>query len=320
MKNLFYRLSFSGIALLFASAGLLQADVLVLQNGDRLQGQLIEQKDGRVFFETPQLGLLNLDAASVTVEAAEAEAPPAPAAEATEASSEAVAETPTDFQWWEFWRYQTPENWEGEFSLGFSKENASNTTTDFNLGTSLKWQRTELDRFVWKAYYNYEATNNQKDTDEWGISQDYRYDFAERWFVRSFTANETDQISDTRWDIEQIVGIGYRVIDREDMTLNVVPGVGLRYVDQPSPGDGTFWNAEFFQDFEWKVAERLILFEDFTLTGNLEDSDNYQWVTNIGAESPLTERLSLRLVYTYDYDNFVDTTETELTGSAVLKF
>jgi len=297
-----------------------QADTLILQNGDRLQGTYIKTAEGQIHFETPQLGLLTLPADSVTLEVA-SQTPAAPA-QPEDTPDEEVAET--SYPWWQVWNHTLPENWDGEVSAAFVKENDEDSSTDLNLGTKVNWQKSQQEKFAWKTFYNYETTNNVKDTDEWGISQDYRYDFAPRWFLRSNTANHTDQIIDKRWDIEQVLGVGYRIIDTDRTQLSVIPGFGVNYVDQPSPGDGTFMTADFTQEFEWKAHEQLILFEDFNYVTEVSDTDNYEWILNLGLESPLTERLSLRLVYTYEYNNIVpagtDDTDTKLSAAAVLKF
>lgn len=303
------------------------ADTLVLENGDRLHGTLVSQDAEEIVFESPVLGRLVVPAERGFIESGPAEGV---VMEADDVDTPELVEADTDVfepepSLQNFWNFALPDGWRAELAVGLSKEDATVSSSEVNLDSRVDWERTERNRFKWEGYYDYRTRNRQKSTDQWGASQDVRQDFNERWFVRSKTSNDTDLIKEIKWDVQQTIGIGYKLFNLESVRLNIVPGIGVRHLEQPDPpGNQSYFTANFYQDFEYILNEHLKLFQDFNYVSEFRESDNYTYVLTAGAETKMNDHLRLRLSYLYDFDNRVarnvDKSQSEINAQMVVQF
>ncbi|MGF1449249.1 MAG: YdiY family protein [Opitutales bacterium] len=318
-------LAFAFIASLLSAS----AAVIELTNGDRLTGELTRLDAERVRVSSPVFGEVILPVAQVAnrdvLPAIEVPAATAAPATTTADAPAAEAEAETGPQpWYAFWNYQSPEKWDGEFSLGASRQSGNTERSDVNVALKLEWDKSEKDNFLWRANYNYGREDQVLNTDEWHVSMRYRRDIDKRWFLQSLTSNDTDDIAEVNWDIRQAFGLGYRAVMRDRLKIELVPGAGLRFLDQPGD-DGFFFNASFIETLEWIIIEdRLTFDQSFGFFFDPTDTDIWEAAFEASLTTDLTDQWALRLGFLYEFDNSVgagvDEEDTETTASLVYKF
>ncbi len=311
------------------------ATVVELTNGDRISGELTRLDTERVLLTSPVLGEVVIEVSQVAnsevlpaIEIPEASAQTAvsegtttaapPAAEA------AAAVEPTARPWYAFWDYESPEKWQGEFVFGASRQSGNTEETDVTAEIKLEWEKSDKESFVWSGRYEYGREDQTLNTDEWKISQRYRHDIAERWFLQSLSSIESDEIAQVNWDIQQSFGLGYRAANTDRLKVELVPGVGVQYLDQPG-NDGFFLSASFIETLEWIVIEERLTFDQsFEFYIDPTDTEIWDLVFEASLTTDLNEQWAMRLGFKYEYDNSVDTgvdeEDTETTASIIYKF
>jgi len=303
-------------------------DTLVLTNGDRLSGDYQGVVDGQAVLVSPVLGTLRFDPGLISE--APDPGPGKPPAETDDAiattaqvEQDAQAASQPQPQWWQFWRLHLRENWDGEIKLGFSARSGNTDTSDIAAETTLDWERPN-DSFQWNGYYRYGETEDVRDDDEYGISQRYRRDLSERTFLQALTSAEVDQIKEIDLDARQNLGLGYRIYDRENLELNIVPGAGVRYLDQLGADDGASFNLNLAQEFFWQVTEPVSLRESFNFLVDPADTSLFSLTFLLTQRTDLNDHLALDLTYRLDFDNDVaadnEEADQRVIASLVYKF
>ncbi|MGF1483988.1 MAG: YdiY family protein [Opitutales bacterium] len=333
---------------LLIAVNLASGAVVELTNGDRISGELRRLDADRVLIVSPVFGEAVVNVAQV----ANPEVLPAipvqtapemgsdasanlPAEDGVSISADAAADTTTtaapaaeataeDKPWYSIFSYKSPEKWDGEFAFGASRETGNTEETDIDVAVKISWEKSDKDSFLWKADYDYGRENQERTTDEWHVSMQYRRSLSERWFLQSLTSNDTDDIQEIRWNIRQNLGLGYHAVKRERLTIDVIPGLGVEYIDQPGE-DGFFLNVSFLENLTWIIVpDRLTLEQFFEFYIDPTDTDIWELEFDVSLTTDLTEQWALRLGFNYERDNSVgagvDEEDTETTASIIWKF
>jgi len=294
-------------AILFLAVATLNAQkILVLPNGDRLSGDVVKTQAGLLYFATPDIGTVAIDAYKAKLYDDENAPPP-----------------PTDGL--VLWKNK-PDYVNGEFNVGFSKRSAEENNTDLNLGLTIKVDNPEhpKDSYQWDAFYNYGEQNEDKSTDEYGASFRYRRDLTKSSFFQSLTSYEVDRIRKVGHDLQQAFSWGYKLIEEEKMMLNVGPSIIIQFLDQPGEFDGFDSLGGIFEEFRWLIYDDLVFYQSFDIGLSFQDSENYNYQFYMALETNLLGNLSLRLSYLLDYNNAVqrniDECDSLITTSVVYKF
>jgi len=212
--------------------------------------------------------------------------------------------------WYAIWDYRLPENWDGRLGFAFTKQTERSDKEQIDLTGRLKWNRTKKDGFVWESYYEYDKiSTGRKTRDEWGASQQYRRQINDSWFLQSLTQNDSDYRDDVRWDAVQTVGVGWNVFKDKSYTLKIIPGAGVRYREKENmaPEEEKLSPSVFLeQNFRWKINHTLRVFQDFEYFLNPDFTQEWTAEFEGGVGISLMERVELRFVYEWEYDNTLD--------------
>lgn len=103
----------------------------------------------------------------------------------------------------------------------------------------------------------------------------------------------------------QVVGYGLRILDRQTVTFDIVPGVVGDYAADESIENRLKWMGNLNQNFSWQVSDGLVLNQNFNTTLERTDTDNLSAVLNLDLETLFSDRLSFKLSYEVHYDDTV---------------
>jgi putative salt-induced outer membrane protein YdiY len=294
-------------AILFLAVATLNAQkILVLPNGDRLSGDIVKTEAGLLYFATPDIGTISINAYKAELYDDENAPPPATGGLV-------------------LWKNK-PDYVNGEFNVGFSKRSAEKDNTDLDLVLTIEVDNPKhpKDSYKWENFYNYGESEYEKSTDEYGTSFRYRRELTKSSFFQSLSSYEVDEIRDIGYDIQQAFSWGYKLIEEEKMMLNVGPSAIIQYIDQPSDFDGFGYFGGLFEEFRWLIHDDLVFYQSFDISLSLKDSKNCNSQFYIALETNLLGNLSLRLSYLLDYNNGVqddiDESDSLITTSVVYKF
>ncbi|MDJ0865434.1 MAG: DUF481 domain-containing protein [Myxococcota bacterium] len=263
-----------------------RADTLVLENGDKLTGEIVEWAVEHVVIEHPQLGTMRLSLDQLKIDTGK---PPSPG----------------------LFNTRLLRGWKRTLSFGMLGEAGESLTlrggAKFGYADAFKrW------RLTGRYYYN----QNDDDENDNNSRIDLRRDWlvpTSKWFTFAAFRHQYDDTENWRNRFTSSLGPGYNVFTAETAKLEVF--AGPVYVREQGNRRDNIFDSIVGLDFEWQITER-IRFELhngwFTeLSPDLADLRNL----SIGALSyKISDAPSLSLVlngeneYEYDDDDGVSNT------------
>jgi len=201
------------------------------------------------------------------------------------------------------------ENWSGEGQIGAFQ--SSGNTDEFGVTAALALEREGIDwehRLRFTA--DYRRQNGTTSREQFMARYEPRYQINERLFVYGLAQYERDrrQGYSSRYSLSG--GIGYKLIDGENMELSVKAGPAYRVTQFVDGTDSSRLAALFGADFEWNISDSLKLTQDANSTVEtggeallIVDSANTSFTATTGLEAGLTDALSARLSWTIEYDS-----------------
>lgn len=304
-------------ALWALSAVFSNADTLQLANGDRLQGKLVARENGHIRWENPILGTLTVAENQATIItdtiSKHADSPDTPATIQAKPVSPAPSTPPPAAT------AKAAEHWKSTIESGLTLQSGRNDRADINLRAESTFQRR---RNAFRLYgrYLYSKANGTVATDRTEAAFRWRRELDQRWFGQTNTSYLAAKTKAIDHNVEQNLGLGYRIIKNDRTTASLGAGATGQYREIRDSDTGQSLYGELFQDFTIKLTSRLDLGEDFTAqyspsgrgirilpNGQVQIIDtsvtNYKFALNAFLRGKLTETLSLALRYEYEFDN-----------------
>lgn len=294
----------------FFISGHAQSATLQLANGDRLQGRLVSQAEGVIRWENPVLGV-------VTVPEAQAQIVPT----TDTAAASPTAGTPPSASPVKPARDQAAAaaRWKTTVESGLVLQSGRTDRSDVNLRAESTFERRR-NSFRAVARYLYAKTDGTLSSDRTEAAFRWRRELSKHWFGQSNSTYYASRIKGIDHNVEQNLGLGYRLLKTERTTLSVGGGATGQYREIGDADTGHSLFGEVFQDFTIKLSPRLELGQDFTAqyspsgrgirilpSGSVQIIDtevtNYKHTLHAYLRGKFTDTLSLSLRYEYEFDN-----------------
>jgi putative salt-induced outer membrane protein YdiY len=168
--------------------------------------------------------------------------------------------------------------------------------------------------------YLYSESNRTVSTDRTEGSLRWRHELDKKWFYQTLSSYLSSKTKGLDHDVEQNLGLGYRIINTSRTSASIGAGLTGQYRDIHNSKVGKSLLGEFFQDLVFKYNPHLEFGEDFVAqyspsgrgirvlpNGQVQvldtEVDNYRFSFKAFARGKFTESLSLSLRYEYEYDN-----------------
>jgi hypothetical protein len=281
-------------------------DVLVYNDGDRVQGRLLAREGDTLVFRSLRFGDLRVSTADarvtteVVVTPVDAAVAPAPAS-----GPAAAAGSP-----WQLTRalHDIFGPWKGRLAFSTQVTRDANDRADVMVEASLKrsWAKDEVSA---KVRYDYSETNQTDTTDTFKGDGMWRHSLPRRLFTvyrPSYEWNRAATINAVGSDyilLQQEVGIGVKAVDREAWKIRV--GVAENFFNNWDLTTGTesaalveslFLEADLKLPWRITVSERAVYYYALA-TGNTG------WEHQLEVNKKLTETLSLGLRHESRYND-----------------
>jgi putative salt-induced outer membrane protein YdiY len=198
--------------------------------------------------------------------------------------------------------------WDKGISAGFNLTSGNSETKLLNLGFKAVKEETGN---IWDtmAAYNFGEDANV-DSEQFGDTtrNDFRasgrYDrlFSDRWFAGLGSFFLYDEIADLDYRVTAEPGLGYYFVKNDDVKFRVEAGPG--YVFERQGGVDNDYIAPRISDrFEWIISCTSKLYQSASLLGDVNDSDNYLFLGEVGVESALSSSLAIVFTVRETFDN-----------------
>ncbi len=317
-----------GLLVALALAGLwalpARATTWILNNGDRLTGELVDSDEESLEILHPQLGRLRIARSAIrTTEAAPETAPIAAAKPATPGAppgAPAAIAVPATAGVVD---NATPPNatppWKRQIEFGFVQQSGSTSQVDLSFRAQIDG-RSNADTYRSTAKMIYSESADKVLTDHREADFRWRRDFTRRLFSQSLTTYLADSIRDIDFNLEQQVGGGYRVLDAKRHQADVGLGAVVQYRKFEDISGQTALLGSVFEDYTYAWSSRLkftqeasMLMSDKTsfdvynvATNSVTQADgNYRLKFNAALQSKVTTQISLNLRFDYGYDRTI---------------
>ncbi|MEO0793718.1 MAG: DUF481 domain-containing protein [Verrucomicrobiota bacterium] len=318
-------------ALLVSSAAH-ATDMLILDNGDRISGTFVSDQDGVITFNSPLLGNISVSAEKATVQmdpgpsvadaaatadeiAADADAPAADETVTEEDQEEIDAVTASIKEAQDWVDSVVPEGWTGKLSFGMTYIETDTESLAIKFGLDGK-KDAAPNHYRFNMFYDYnrqEQTNGtfNKNLDKYGAGVGYDRDFNEWIFFNSDLKYLRDQVKDIRHQADLDLGIGFRILREEHMTLTVIPAYTLQYKDAEGVSEKWFHLATLKEDFMYQFSEIVRFEQSASASVAPADTSDYQYMFRAALISKLGDWIDATVAYQLDFDNTVGTGGTK---------
>lgn len=282
-----------------------RADTLVLENGDKLTGQLIAEENGVIQFQSIALGLIVLPVAKAHVEvspklaAVPANAPLLPPTEFKPVDLRAALRDPSRAL------RARPVGWQRRIEFGLTSQSSVADQTDIALRLeAIRAGRTSETRLLARLLYG--ENDDVRTTDKTEASARYRKNLSSVLFAQSDTRYMRDTVTGVDAEAEQGFGLGRNFVNRESLVLAFGGGMAARYREIADEPSGVAYVVDAFQDLTYAINSHFSLSEDMSLRVAPANVDDYQLHLNAAFTGKLTETLNLSMRYEVNYDRSLE--------------
>ena len=201
------------------------------------------------------------------------------------------------------------ELWSGEGELGGFQ--SSGNTDSVGLAASLKLKREGID---WshrlRARVDYQRQNGVTSREQYLFAYEPRWQFDDRMFVYGLAQYESDKIQGFSGRYAVSGGVGFKVVDRDGLSLSVKAGPAYRVTEYTDGRTENRIAALAGLDFDWRIFERLTFSQDANALAEsggeaqlIVDGSNTSLTFVSGLDFLISNRLRSRLSYQLDYDS-----------------
>jgi len=215
-----------------------------------------------------------------------------------------------------------PKRWETSANAGvtLTRGNSKNFLATVGINSSRKWSKDEVLLGASGGYGESTSVNRADNVrpDPETKTQDYikgfaQYNrlFSERLYGGLRLDAIHDDIADVNYRFTLSPLLGYYLIKNPSTTLAVEAGPSFVY-EQVGGEEQSYLGARLAERFEHKFKSGARIWQTAEIIPQVDDVENFIANFELGAEAPLTKKLSLRVVLQDTYDN----QPAEVTGAA----
>lgn len=201
------------------------------------------------------------------------------------------------------------QNWSGRGEIGASR--TTGNTSNLGLAVGLRLDRKGIDwQHLLNASADFQRSNGRTTSEKYFASWEPRYRLGRRAFAFAISQYERNPFQgfDARYSVSG--GIGYRLLDKDDISLSLKAGPAWRRTEFANGGSESSIAGLAGFDFDWTITDRLKFTQDMNMLANaagsgtvIIDANNTSINLVSGLEAKVSDRLTTRFSYTIDYDS-----------------
>ena len=201
------------------------------------------------------------------------------------------------------------ENWTGRGELGAFRATGNSSNTGVTGGVKLTREGIDW-RHKLTARADYQETNGVVTREQYFAAYEPNYQINERLFAYALAQYERDRFQGFSARYAVSGGVGYRVIDEDDIQLSVKAGPAYRVTEFTNGTSESRLAGLFGLDFDWTITDRLKLTHDTNAVAEtagsaqiIVDSSNTSLNFVTGLNAKISDDFSARVSYAIEYDS-----------------
>ena len=313
-------LSFLGFFFsIIALTNVVNADEVILENGDKLTGTLMRLENGQIVINTEYDGEITIQVEKVshltTDEPMSTTLIDGTTRKAMVFYRDTTAEnvtpeeekTPMDVNIAEvkniYLKQKPPIRLKGRTNVGITIEKGNTDTEQYRIDAELV-ARTEKQRFTLGGELNREQADNTTTVANWKAYGMYDYFIKPKWFLYGSSLFDHDEFADLDLRTTLGAGAGHQFFESEDLNLSVSAGLAYIFENFIVAEDDDFAGAQWLVQYDqFFFNKSLQLFHSNNGYISLEQGSNWLINTRQGLRFPLYKGFVTTLQYNYDYNN-----------------
>jgi putative salt-induced outer membrane protein YdiY len=295
---------------------------VVLVNGDRLSGRILQADQDTVVLETDYVGTLTIERNKVqslrrdpvqagTEVSAHSDAGPGAVADGSnpnqpQGSAQPPADDsagPTVTTSARSSPFTPGNNLTGRVDFALSDDKGNTDKNEIDVDYQVEYRRG-WNRLTSLGALEFDTNDGEKTTDKWSTYNQYSRLFPSRWYGAAWFALKHDRFADLRLRTLGGPAIGYLAVESEAMNLSIEAGPAALqddfydHVDQDSLGMA--WSLHYDQ-LLWQGSLQPY-HRQFGYVA-LDDKDKFLWQSWTGLRVPLASGFTGAVEFEYDYDS-----------------
>ena len=190
------------------------------------------------------------------------------------------------------------DNWSGRGELGAfnSTGNSSNTGVTASLGLTregINW------RHKLRGRADFQRSNGITTREQFLAAYEPNLILSDRLFAFALAQYERDRFQGFSARYSVSGGLGYEVIDTENMSLSVQAGPAYRRTERTNGITDTNLAGLASADFDWQISENIALTQDASV---FIQSGSSTYISDTGLQAGIADNVKVRLSYTVEHD------------------
>jgi putative salt-induced outer membrane protein YdiY len=313
-------LSFLGFFFsIIALTNVVNADEVILENGDKLTGTLMRLENGQLVLNTEYAGEITIQVEKVShlttdepmattlIDGTTRKARVFYRDTTAENVTPEEEKTPMDVNIAEvkniYLKQKPPIRLKGRTNVGITIEKGNTDTEQYRIDAELV-ARTEKQRFTLGGELNREQADNTTTVANWKAYGMYDYFIKPKWFLYGSSLFDHDEFADLDLRTTLGAGAGHQFFESEDLNLSVSAGLAYIFENFIVAEDDDFAGAQWLVQYDqFFFNKSLQLFHSNNGYISLEQGSNWLINTRQGLRFPLYKGFVTTLQYNYDYNN-----------------
>lgn len=190
------------------------------------------------------------------------------------------------------------ENWSGRGELGAfnSTGNAENT----GITASLALKREGIDwRHKLRGRADYQEANGVVTREQFLAAYEPNYIISERLFAFGLAQYERDRFQGFSARYALSGGLGYDVVDTNDLSLSLQAGPAYRRTERTNGTSDSSLAGLASLDFDYQILETIAFTQDASA---FIQSGNSTYISDTGLQAGIADDISVRLSFTLEHD------------------
>lgn len=190
------------------------------------------------------------------------------------------------------------ENWSGRGELGAF--NATGNSSNTGLTAALALTRDGIDwRHKLRARADFQRNNGVTTREQFLAAYEPNLKLSERLYLYALAQYERDRFQGFSARYSASGGLGYDLIDNEDMTLSVQAGPAYRRTERTNGLTDSNMAGLASLDFDWAITENIALTQEASA---FVQSGNSTLISATGIQAGIADNVKVRLSYTVEHD------------------
>lgn len=208
--------------------------------------------------------------------------------------------------------FKAPKAWSGDVRMGMNISSGDKQWTETALRGKLEIkQQGDPNFYRFTGSYTYRETerangDTYKSTDRYDGAFIYRRSFAgDNWFIQNSLSTRVDQVKGIDREIQELVGVGYKVKPSNQFELLFGASGGLEeyLTNSDDTRNGVNQVLNVFEEFTWKPFTRTSFVQKFNYYWEPDDTERYSYFLTAAIRIRLTDLLGFEFSYNQNYDN-----------------